>query len=74
MTKQNNRRILTVCLEDDVADFIEAQAKADHRNKSSYVNEVFRGLMDDINLDENEEDEMNALAKRILDRLFKENK
>ena len=71
MTDTYNKIILTISIDKDVADFIERQSKEDRRTRSSYVNEVFKGIMDTCSLDE---DEMEAMARKILDRLFKEDK
>lgn len=68
MSKIGNRETFNIAVKPEVGEFIRAQAKADGRSISNYINMIFEDIMETVNLDELEE--VDNPAKRLIDRLF----
>ena len=68
MSKIGNRETFNIAVKPEVGEFIRAQAQADGRSISNYINMVFEDIMETVNLDELED--VDNPAKRLIDRLF----
>ncbi len=68
MSKIGNRETFNIAVKPEVGEFIRAQAKADGRSISNYINMIFEDIMETVNLDELED--VDNPAKRLIDRLF----
>lgn len=68
MSKIGNRETFNIAVKPEVGEFIRAQAQADGRSISNYINMIFEDIMETVNLDELED--VDNPAKRLIDRLF----
>lgn len=68
MSKIGNRETFNIAVKPEVGEFIRAQAQADGRSVSNYINMIFEDIMETVNLDELED--VDNPAKRLIDRLF----
>ena len=69
MARRCNKEIISVALDPKVVEFIYDQAEADGRSISNYINNIFKDIMETINLDDFDESEDNP-ATRLINRLF----
>ena len=63
MSKIGNRETFNIAVKPEVGEFIRAQAQADGRSISNYINMVFEDIMETVNLDELED--VDNPAKRL---------
>lgn len=68
MAKIGNRETFNIAVKPEVGEFIRAQAEADGRSVSNYINMIFEDIMEVVNLDELED--VDNPAKRLIKRLF----